>query len=187
MVIDVGAGILLALWGMNHFAIPFTASWIALGIFAALFPDLDTLTRFLPRGNIIRRVIGEHRGLLHRPLFYTIIFPFVFFALGRAIGTLFALGILYHLIHDTFFLGWGIKWLWPFSQKSLSLFHDKDGRLTKEILWWGPEEDERIESTYRTDHWVRAFYFTVNPISISEYGALIIALILLAIHLHFIF
>lgn len=179
MVMDIGTGILLALWTIDHFGVPFGLGVIVFGIFAALFPDLDTLTAFLPEGNFLHKIVGDHRGLFHRPFFYFFLCPVVFLLGGMPYGVLFTLGVAYHLVHDTFFLGWGIKWLWPFSQKSLSLFHDMNGKITREILYWDPKDDAVIRAKYQTPDWIRIFYFRPGFISLTEYPVLIVALILL--------
>ena len=184
MFLDIGAGILIALGVASFFALPITLFLVLFGIFAALFPDFDTLTRFLPERNIIRRIIGEHRGLLHRPFFYIVLCSIIFLIFGKIIATLFTLGVFYHLIHDTFFLGWGIKWLWPFSDASLSFFHDREGKLTKEILYWQPKDDARIKSVYKTDDWVRVFYMRPHIIGISEYLVFILAITLLIVRVY---
>ena len=176
---DIGAGILIALWCADHVGLPLTVLSIFLGIGAALFPDLDVLSAVLPRGSLLRRIIGEHRGLLHRPFVYVLLSPLAFALFGKALGLLFTLGVAYHLIHDTFFLGYGVKWFWPFSYKSLSLFHDKGGLITSDILLWGPEDDAKIEAAYRTEDWIRTFYLRPGVIAFTEYPTLIVALVLL--------
>lgn len=179
MVIDVGAGILLALFVAHAFNFFATPSFILLGILCTLFPDIDTLLSAIPP---VRAVIGGHRSAVHHPFIYLLIAPVVWAVWGNAVGLLFALGVCYHLVHDTFFLGYGIKWLWPFSKKSLSMFHDKDGRITSDILIWSPEDDARIESTYQSPHWIRDFYFRPSLISLTEYPVFILAIGLLYRH-----
>lgn len=179
---DIGVGILLAVLTADHFVLPLSWLLVAFGICAALFPDLDTLTRFLPEKNIVRRIVGEHRGLLHRPALYLVLVPILFLS-SIPVGTLFALGVFYHLVHDTFFTGWGIKWLWPFSQVSISIFHDKAGTFVPKILIWQPHEEAAIKTEYRTDHWVRTFYFRPSLISLTEYPVFLIALVALYLRL----
>jgi len=182
MFVDIGAGILLAIFAADEFRVPLTWSFVLFGVFSALFPDLDILTRFLPEKSFMRRIIGEHRGLLHRPAFYILLFP-LFFLISFPVGILFTLGIVYHLVHDTFFLGWGIKWLWPLSQGSLSIFHDRAGRFVAKVLWWQPAEEAAIKAEYRTEDWIRTFYFKPSLISLTEYPILIIAVVLLGVRM----
>ena len=89
--------------------------------------------------------------------------------------------MLCSIIHDTFFLGWGIKWSWPISLRSYKFFPDKDGKITsKFFLSWMPEEEAKIKGEYGTHaHWIKDFFFTINIVSISEYCIFIISLIVL--------
>jgi len=179
MVIDVGAGVLLALYVahiLHFFAEP---SFILVGVACALLPDIDTILTLNP---FIRRMIGEHRSTIHTPVIYLVAAPLVWAVWGSAVGVLFALGVFYHLVHDTFFLGYGIKWFWPLSQRSFSFFHDKDGRITSDILIWQPEEDAAIKAKYQSAHWIRDFYFRPSLISLTEYPVGILALGLLYRH-----
>jgi hypothetical protein len=179
---DIGAGILLALGVSAYFG--HEASWmfVLLGIIFALFPDIDIFLTRMPGGKYISSVIGEHRSALHNPALYIPITAIVWLVCGPEIAVLFAGGILSHLIHDTLFLGWGIKWLWPFSQKKLSFFHDRGGKITKDILVWEPHEEAEIVRTYQSPHWVRDFYFKPSIISLTEYLLFFCALLLLYRH-----
>jgi len=178
MIVDIAAGILISVGIAHLFGASLTWLLVIIGILAALFPDLDTLTRFFPERHVIRRIVGVHRGLLHRPLFVILLSCLAFFA-GPLIGTIVVCGVIYHLVHDTFFLGWGIKWLWPFSELSISIFHDRRGSFVPYALVWQPEDDARIKAEYSTDDWVQTFYFRPTLISLTEYPGLVIALIVL--------
>jgi len=179
VIIDIAAGIALALLVAHVFGFFASPLFILAGIACALFPDIYTI---LSRNSALRRVIGEHRSAIHYPLPYIVILPIVWLVFGNAPVLLFSLGVFYHLAHDTFFLGYGIKWLWPFSERSFSFFHDKDGRITSDILIWEPKDDARIRAIYQSPHWIRDFYFRPSWISLTEYPALVLAVILLYRH-----
>jgi hypothetical protein len=142
--------------------------WFVLcGVLFALLPDIDfLLTRIAP----IRKVIGEHRSATHFPLLHLVVAAIMYILFGKLLATLYFLCTFYHLVHDTLFLGWGIKWLWPYSSKSLSIFHDKGGVITSEVLIWGPEDDRRIRNEYASPNWIHDFYLRPGIIAFCEYG-----------------
>ncbi len=176
MLQDIGIGILLAILTASVFHTVLSATLVLLCVIFTLLPDIDLiLPKFL---------VGTHRSWTHYPALYIIgsILVYVFF--GNIWVFAFAIGILYHLIHDTLFLGWGIKWFWPFSLRSYKFFPDKAGKITSRfILSWLPAEEEEIKREYDTPHWIKVFYFRPNIISISEYGIFIIGVISLVLYL----
>lgn len=176
MFMDIGFGILLSFFVGNIYGLTITKGFIFLGIFFTLLPDVDFL---LTKNSIIRKFIGGHRSATHFPSIHLFTTAILWMLFGEVVALLYFLGVFVHLLHDSIFLGWGIKWLWPFSQKSFSFFHDKGGRITKDILTWLPENEAQIKAEYSSPNWVRDFYFSFSIISILEYGIFVIALIFL--------
>lgn len=177
MPLDIGLGILLALGVAEYFGVEATPWFVAFGIAAALLPDIDLLT--LP-------LLGKwhHRTHTHFPLVWVPICAAAFLALDPAYATLLTLGVFAHLIHDTFGIGWGIAWLWPFSQRKYLLFPEKGRKLPFGVLAsWTPEEEERLREAPRNAHWLRLYYFQPNSVAYIEYGVLMVAL--LALYLYF--
>lgn len=160
-------GILLAHWIGNIYGVVVTPALILLGIAFALLPDIDFL---LTKISAIRNIIGAHRSATHYPIIHAVLGVIAFFIFGKIIATLYVLCVFYHLIHDTFFLGWGIKWLWPVSHTSLSIFHDKNHQITCSVLTWTREEDVQIKNEYANPDWVKDFYLRPNIISFMEYS-----------------
>lgn len=167
MFMDIGMGILIALGVASVFGVAPTPEVVIFGVLFALLPDIDF---FLTRIAAIRKVIGEHRSATHFPLVHLVVSMVMYIFFGKVFATLYFICTFYHLVHDTLFLGWGIKWLWPYSNKSLSIFHDKGGVITSEVLVWGPEDDRRIRNEYASPNWVRDFYLRPGIIAFSEYG-----------------
>ncbi len=170
---DVGMGILIAIVLGGILGIPVTATWIILGILFALLPDIDLL---LTRNKVICGVIGAHRSATHYPVLHVFLAYVVFIIAGKHVVILYAISIFYHLFHDTFFLGWGIKWLWPLSQRSLVICHDKDGKISMNILTWLPTEEAAVKEKYRNPNWIQDFYLRPSFISVLEYGIFIISI-----------
>lgn len=167
MFMDIGMGILIALGVASVFGVAPTPEVVIFGVLFALLPDIDF---FLTRIAAIRKVIGEHRSATHFPLVHLVVSMVMYIFFGKVFATLYFICTFYHLVHDTLFLGWGIKWLWPYSNKSLSIFHDKGGVITSEVLVWGPEDDRRIRNEYASPNWVRDFYLRPGIIAFPEYG-----------------
>ena len=46
----------------------------------------------------------------------------------------FGLAVFLHFVHDSVGIGWGIKWLWPFSRKAYKCFSEKDGAFSRRLL-----------------------------------------------------
>jgi hypothetical protein len=174
MLQDIGIGILLSLFVAHLFDSVATPGLIVLGVVFALLPDIDLL---VPQS--FSAWIGGHRGLTHYPIIYLIISVVLFFVAPPLIATLFALAVFYHLLHDSFILGWGIAWLWPFSPRKFKWGADKNGEIVPVMLAWLPHEEARVRQEYSTSHWIRTFYARPTFISITEYGIFLISLLAL--------
>jgi hypothetical protein len=174
MFLDIGAGLLIARLVSYMYAVPLGVVLMVGSVCCALFPDSDLIFSRVP---MVRRVIGEHRGMMHVPFWYIVTAPAVYILTGPLYTSMWLLGVGAHLVHDTFFLGWGIAWLWPLSNKKISIFHDKDGRLTSHILVWGPEEDAAIRAAYASPHWIQDFYLRPNVILVLELAVFIAGIV----------
>ena len=170
---DTGIGILLAILTSYLFDVPISPWLVIACIVFSLLPDLDFL---LPA-----KMVRGHRGIMHYPFIYLVISILVYFIFGPLWSFIFISGVFLHLIHDTVFLGWGIKWSWPYSLRAYKFFPDKDGRITsKFFLSWMPEEEAKVKSEYGSDEeWMRTFFGTVNIVSVIEYSIFTISLIML--------
>ncbi|CAN5751626.1 hypothetical protein BH11PAT2_BH11PAT2_01710 [soil metagenome] len=170
MPLDIGIGIVLSLGVAEIFHVPASALFILFGIGSALLPDIDIVTMLFGS--------WKHRTHTHYPIVYIPLAVLVFIFLGPAYGVLFMLGVYAHLIHDTFGIGWGIAWLWPFSQRKFLLFPDGARRKTLgTVASWLPEEEPSLKATGSNSNWVRDFYFRPNLLAYIEYGTLFVALV----------
>jgi len=83
----------------------------------------------------------EHRNILHIPL----LVPFVSVAiaiLSPFWSLMFLVISMTHFIMDSFGIGWGIRWLYPFSKKNYKFFYNKTGVFdtSSPIVSWTPDE-----------------------------------------------
>ena len=156
MPLDIGVGILLSLGVAELFGVEATPLLIVFGIACALLPDIDILT--IP-------LLGKwhHRTHTHFPLVYIPFVILAFIFIDPVYATLFTLGVYAHLVHDTFGIGYGIAWLWPFSKRK--------------FLFFAPTDSVPSDS-----NWVHHYYFRLDLLAYIEYGVLFVALLLLALH-----
>lgn len=175
MPLDIGVGILIALGAAELFGVEATPWLVGFGIAAALLPDIDIIT--VP-------LFGRwhHRTHTHFPIMYVPLSMLAFVLLDPLYATILTLGVFAHLVHDTFGIGWGIAWLWPFSQRKLLLFPDK-GRQEELgfVATWMPEEEPFLYHRHHDAHWVKHYYFRPNLLAYIEYGVLAIGCIVLAL------
>ncbi len=153
MFLDIKLGILWAFLLGVIFSEPFTLGWFLLGIVFALLPDLDFWIEYAKRGTVGGTVLGAHRTLFHNPLPYLLIATLVLYFFGTAWAT------MGHLIHDTAGMGFGVRWLWPFSKKLYKVFSDKEGGIHYDmahlkITSWDPEEIKTLVREKGNDSWL---------------------------------
>ncbi len=119
-IAHIPAGYLLTRWLRRRLN---TTSYLWLGIFASVFPDLDLLYFYF----FDNRQTLHHHYWTHLPIFWLSLW--LVFTIGAlafkcrkflAFSTIFFANIILHLVLDTF-VG-GINWLYPFLDKDVFLF-----------------------------------------------------------------
>ena len=173
MPLDIGVGILLALGVAEYFGVQASPWFVVLGIAVTLLPDIDIIT--LP-------LLGKwyHRTHTHFPIVWMPICALAFVAFDPMYAILLTLGIYAHLVHDTFGIGWGIAWLWPFSHRKYLLFPERGRQLPFNIVAsWTPEEEAEFREAPRNAKWLELYYFRPNIVAYIEYGVLLAALAVL--------
>ncbi len=177
MFLDIAIGIFAGL-SVGSFYFETVPYWfVILGILFALLPDIDGALWIL-KPSVRKEWYKTHRTYTGYPFLYIPIAVIVFVVFGKPIGILFSVCILWHHIHDTFFLGWGVMWLWPFSKRKWKFFPDKDGKISfVPIISWLPHQEEKIRqwSGGHDEGWIKRYYLQPNFIAYLEYGTLIVA------------
>ncbi|MES2437261.1 MAG: metal-dependent hydrolase [Patescibacteria group bacterium] len=153
---DIGIGILISIFVTWLFGVDLTAWHIAAGIFFALLPDIDLIPG-------LSKLFGGHRGLTHQPLVYVPIILTAFLIGGLVWTLMLALGVATHLIHDTFWIGHGIAWLWPHSDKRYK-FYAQDYKMIPGMGW------------------IKFFYGRATIVSVSEAAVFIFSLSILYLY-----
>lgn len=146
---DIGIGLIVSWLVCYVFGVEPTWVHVVFGILFALSPDIDAVFQKLTCGSISAHARNphDHRSLVHYPLVFVPTGTVLVFAICSAAGfglelvLIFAVGSFLHFVHDSFGIGWGVKWLWPFSKKNYKFFVEKDNSPSKTFIQsWNPSE-----------------------------------------------
>jgi len=185
MFLDIGVGILSAIFVSGYFNMHLGELLIIGGILFALGPDADFLLHFFKSG--ISREDYQHRNMIHYPLLYLPVGTLIAYSLGgEKWALLFFVASLAHFIHDSIAIGWGIKWLYPFSDKNyVFLYHysavEKRG-LRKFIFVLDRTRLAEAVEEHWSDDWFHDIYYHWHPIAIVEFGVFLMSIALLYLY-----
>lgn len=181
MFLDIGVGILLSILVSRLFNTGLTGGFIWAGVALALLPDIDVVVELWQRkGKLGGKVAGFHRTCTHYPLLYLPIAAVVWLVFGLMWAALFGSAVLVHFIHDSVGTGWGIKWLWPFSQKRYKFFAGKDGRVSKNlVVSWAPTELAEAMAKYGDPDWFKNIYLRPSAVFVVELAVFVLSLAVL--------
>lgn len=151
------AGVLLGIGGLLH------QELFILGVIFGILSDVDYVYYLGRHGLRPAKYSHEHRQALTHSFFpHLLISIILFFLWGKLYGLIYFFAVVSHLLLDSVHRPWGIRWLWPFSQKYYSI-GIKSGLtvVTKKEL------DEYTEQ--RGDQpWFKRFVRLKNPYFVFE-------------------
>jgi inner membrane protein len=105
--------------------------------FSALLPDIDIEgSKVHNKAGIVGKgvtSIFSHRGFIHTPILYVVLYALMSMVLPQAICLGFLIGTISHLVLDTFNYK-GIMWMYPFSLKHFHIASIKT-RTTMETIF----------------------------------------------------
>lgn len=159
MILDIIIGSIIGLFISVFYDYQF--SIILFSIFFSILPDLDFL--FYHSIYPINRFSHKHRRLFHLPLLYIFLGIFILKIINADLPLYisFITISLYHFLHDTFSLGFGIQWLYPFTKKHF-LFN-KEINTSKKVFWKIhsdiPENIDKHADIYGDDNWLKKSLF----------------------------
>ena len=180
MPLDIAFGIFLAMLASKFFHRELGAFLISICILFTLFPDFDFMVEWALHGSVGGKVIREHREISHFPLTFIPVVFAVWLAAGGFWAIIFGCGILFHFLHDSMGIGWGIKWWWPFSRKAFKFFSEKDGSFSRRFLIsWNDTELQEVARNAGDPDWIKNIYLKFHPISFREYLSLAAAIVAL--------
>lgn len=182
MLLDIGAALITLVLLSNYFGISITVFSVLLVICVFLLPDIDIFAEYLVHKQIGGKATGIHREYTHYPLLYIPFLGLIFVMFGSFWFLLLLFGVLFHFIHDSIGLGWGIKWLWPISKKSYKILHapidTKQDKAINLITSWNPIEHKRVIKTHGDDDWIKNYYFNLTSTLVIELGILILGILI---------
>ncbi|MFA6160182.1 MAG: metal-dependent hydrolase [Parcubacteria group bacterium] len=182
MFLDIGVGILISIIVSYIFNIDFSIWLIIFGIICTLLPDADFIYFYPKRHDT--KYDHKHRDLIHYPLLYlpigTILILVIF---GKIWAIVFFVASFLHFLHDSVGIGWGIKWLYPFTKNNYSFFYlysriKKRGRR-KFVFIFNEKNLPELVAKHGDPNWVENIYYKWHPIAQVEFGVFIVSLIIL--------
>ncbi len=153
MPLDIAFGILSAIFVTQTTHLSLGFSTILFGIIFSLLPDVDFLLYITKRKP--DEMSHEHRNIFHYPLLFIPIGFIILAFININLAFLFALCSLFHFLHDSVGIGWGVRFLYPFSKKYYKFFSDKNGKPSRQFLVsWTKEEQKQIASQFGNPNWL---------------------------------
>ncbi|MFH1175196.1 MAG: metal-dependent hydrolase [bacterium] len=186
MFADFGLGIIAVIISTFLFKIQPTVWMFLFSIFFCVAPDIDFICYFSKRGD--KKYDHEHRNLIHYPLIYLSLGYLLFLVFfGRIWAFIFILSSFFHFAHDSIGIGWGVKWLYPFSNNNFAFFYlyskkIKKG-LRKIIFCFSDEEQKEISKMHGDSDWVNNIYYKWHIIAKIEFIIFIVAIFMLIFYL----
>ena len=183
MTLDIGIGIFAAIIISKLFSIELSPLLVGLAVAFALLPDIDFIYTLARNGNDNHRAIARHRDIVHYPLLYLPLGALVALPFGAEWSLLFLLASVGHFIHDSIGIGWGIPWLWPFTNKNYGFLYrySPPGKpMPKQLIYrWERGELDRLIDEYGDPDWLRNIYFRFHPFFVAELLFFLAALVAL--------
>jgi hypothetical protein len=186
MFLDIGLGIVSSILVSEYFGIPLGSGLVFFGILFALLPDSDFIAHILQKKSA-RHNAYEHRSILHLPLLYIPLGAVVLFLMfGPAWALLFALTSFFHFAHDSFGIGRGVQWLYPFSGNGYAFFYMHSRKIRRGLWQWvfvfDKEAVARFDAEHGDDDWIKNIYLSWHPFSLLEYAGFLLSIILLYLY-----
>lgn len=186
MFLDIAIGIFSAIFIGSIFQLSPDFWLFFIAILLALMPDLDFLFYYPKRGDT--KYDCKHRDIIHYPLIYLPAGALIFWLLfGKIWALLFFTTSLFHFVHDSIGIGWGIKWLYPFSKNNYAffyLFSDRRKKGLRRLLFSFNQKDlDEYIREHGDKDWVKNIYFKWHPIAIVEFAFFAASLLVLIIYL----
>jgi len=116
------------------FGFKLTLPFLLIIIFFNYLPDVDILIELLQRKRLGGKEHGFHREITHYSLLYISLSLLILLASDYKLALMFITCVCSHFILDSIGTGWGIKWLWSFSNDRIKLFANQEVGIVTFIL-----------------------------------------------------
>lgn len=186
MFLDIGVGILTAIFIDSIYQVDSFVWLVVVGIFFSLLPDLDFIYYKLDKKKKFEKGYA-HRNLFHLPFLYLPLGTLMIWILfGKLWGLLFLITSFMHFAHDSIAYGRGVKWLYPFSGDGFAFIY-LYSRVVKNGLWapmfvFNKESIAKFDEEHGDENWLENIFYKFHPIAIVEWAVFIISLIVLMIY-----
>ncbi len=180
MLLDIGLGILIPITLSKIFGFELSNSFIYFGILFSLLPDIDFIIHklFLPKTSSEKDHL--HREILHFPILYIFIGGILVYIFNQNLLLLFIICSLFHFIHDSIGIGWGIQWFYPFNKTYYQFFYTANKNMNWSLIYkYKPEELDSLVEKYGDKDWFKKIYLSFHPYSFFELIIFIISLVIL--------
>ena len=182
MLLDFGLGIISSIMVSRIFDIPLSWWFVLLGIGFAIIVDLDFLVYQIRAGD--PKMAYQHRELLHYPLLYIPLGTLMLWFFSVPYAMLFIFSSLFHFLHDSIGIGWGVQWLYPFNTDHYNFFYrysapSKPPLPFKAFRIWKHYELPALAEKHGDPDWIKNIYFKWHPYAIAELLGFLIALAVL--------
>ncbi|MEM9336516.1 MAG: metal-dependent hydrolase [Patescibacteria group bacterium] len=192
---DIANGLLAVLAASWLYSVDPQWWYFLIGIALAMSPDLDGVRELVRRGRVSASAehTADHRDGLHYPVLWLVVGSVATYYLSYW-GAVFLFATLLHFLNDFYGTGWGIKLLWPLSQRNYKLLGrranllksiliekgmweqlSQDERKLLVIVSWSPQELPDYIHRYGLDKWIEPYYLKLNWINVVEYSLFLIA------------
>lgn len=181
MLLDIGFGIIIPITLSKIFGFEITNSYIVFGIIFSLLPDIDFIFY-----KIFSKKSGDqdhtHRSVLHYPIVYILIGSLTTYIFYPTLLSLFIICSLFHFIHDSIGIGWGVQWFAPFNKNYYQFFYTVNKNADRSIIYkYKPEELDSLAGEYGDKEWFKNVYLKFHLYSFVELLIFIISITLLLI------
>ena len=185
MLLDIGVGILLGVLFDGWTEGLSISTLVLFGAFSALSPDIDFIFH-LSKGGRFQNA-ERHRELLHNPLIFIPLGAGITYLFEPQLAGLFAAGALSHMIHDSIGIGWGVRWLWPFTNNNYALGYrvrtGNHAKLPRQAFFvWPNEEIDELSKNFGDPDWFKNTYLKWHPFAIFELAVFVLALVVLYLY-----
>jgi hypothetical protein len=180
MLADIGLGFIISIFASEYFDFALNPGFIVGCVIFVLLPDWDFWFYKVFKSKFSAK-IHDHRDVAHYPVAYLILSLVVYFLFGHIWATSFFILTMLHFVHDSLGIGWGVKWLWPFSEKTYKFFSQENNEFGLKFFARSSQELEQAIQKHHDPDWFKTYYCRLTVISVLEAVIFIVGLGLLVL------
>lgn len=180
MLADIGLGFIISVLASEYFDFALNPGFIVGCVVFALLPDWDFWFYKVFKSKFGAK-IHDHRDVAHYPVVYLILSLVLYFLFGHIWAVSFLILTMLHFVHDSLGIGWGVKWFWPFSEKTHKFFSQENNELGLKFFARSPSELEEVIEKYHNPNWFVTNYRRFTVISVGEALFFLVGLVLLVL------